>query len=277
MQATSVEFDANGDAVHPFARDASGQLRVVHASDYGAQPGDTLVTLQAAVRPFTPDQPAAAIDVQLGVSPRRSRRAAGSVGGRRLRLRARRPEQSDRGPAGARRRGDDVHHADAVRADEDLEPARRGNRDGTEFSHQYTVTLDIAQGQTVDNLVILDTLPDGVVIDGASAAGATVQVQQATNEVTATFNAPITGAAGPDATMVINFHVGETLAPGDPTTPVLDPATGASRALENNVAATADWTPSIPGTIRRPSSSIPPVRRTSSSRRRLPCRKRRRF
>ena len=93
---------------------------------------------------------------------------------------------------------------------------------------------------------MLDTLPDGVVIDGASAAGATVQVQQATNEVTATFNAPITGAAGPDATMVINFHVGETLAPGDPTTPVLDPATGASRALENNVAATADWTPLDP-------------------------------
>ncbi len=76
VQATSVEFDANGDAVHPFARDASGQLRVVHASDYGAQPGDTLVTLQLPFGSFTPDR--------CGPRPRRRGRmsSAGKDGSR---------------------------------------------------------------------------------------------------------------------------------------------------------------------------------------------------
>ena len=101
-------------------------------------------------------------------------------------------------------------------------------------------------GQTLTNLVIEDNLPDGVVIDGATAAGATVEIVQPQNQVTATFTNPVIGVDGPEATLVIDFHVGETLAPGDPATPVLDPATGAPRTLENNVTGSADWTPLDP-------------------------------
>ncbi|GAF87009.1 unnamed protein product, partial [marine sediment metagenome] len=68
VQSVSIEFDASGNATHPFARDSSGSLRVVHASDYGAKPGDTLVSLQLPFGSFAPDQPAVPIDVQLGVS-----------------------------------------------------------------------------------------------------------------------------------------------------------------------------------------------------------------
>jgi len=34
VAATVLEFDVNGEAIHPFARDASGELRVVRAADY---------------------------------------------------------------------------------------------------------------------------------------------------------------------------------------------------------------------------------------------------
>jgi|GEM_PF-5583255 len=68
VAATVLEFDVNGEAVHPFARDATGELRVVRAADYGLGPGDELVVLQLPFGSFTPDQTAQQISVRLEVS-----------------------------------------------------------------------------------------------------------------------------------------------------------------------------------------------------------------
>ena len=64
LPATVIEFDTNGQAIHPFARDGSGNLRVVSAADYGAARGDQLVVLRLPYGSFVPDQPAAAITVR---------------------------------------------------------------------------------------------------------------------------------------------------------------------------------------------------------------------
>ena len=44
--------------------------------------------------------------------------------------------------------------------------------------------------------------------------------------MTATLYGAVTGIAGVEATLTIHFYVGETMAPGQPGMPVLDPADG---------------------------------------------------
>ncbi|MEQ5857328.1 VCBS domain-containing protein [Halomonas sp. EF61] len=56
-----VTFDANGEAVHPLAKDANGDPITVLASAYGAQAGDTLVVAALPFASLTSDQPS--IDV----------------------------------------------------------------------------------------------------------------------------------------------------------------------------------------------------------------------
>ncbi len=56
-----VTFDANGEALHPLAKDANGDPITVLASTYGAQAGDTLVVAALPFASLTSDQPS--IDV----------------------------------------------------------------------------------------------------------------------------------------------------------------------------------------------------------------------
>lgn len=273
VQSTEVEFDASGNAIHPFARDATGALRVVHASDYGAQPGDTLVAMRLPFGSFSPDNPPAAIDVSLGLSNLADINVPlsfSAVGGFAFGRDEFNNPTADPPVVGATANGSINPTLFTIEKVSNLPEGETAT--GPSFPHQYTVTLDVAAGQTLTNLVIEDNLPDGVVIDGATAAGATVEIVQAQNQVTATFTNPVIGVDGPEATLVIDFHVGETLAPGDPATPVLDPATGAPRTLENNVTGSADWTPLDPRDDPSHSSSIPRVLRMSSWRNRSRCR-----
>lgn len=69
VDATVVEFDNAGQAVHPFARDAAGNPLIVRASDFGAAPGDQLVVLRLPFGSFVADQPPAAIAVTVQLSP----------------------------------------------------------------------------------------------------------------------------------------------------------------------------------------------------------------
>ncbi|HEX2891099.1 isopeptide-forming domain-containing fimbrial protein [Vineibacter terrae] len=244
VEATSIEFDASGNAVHPFARDAAGQLRVVHAADYGAQPGDTLVVLRLPFGSFTPEQPAADVQVQLGVSQLAdvgTPLTVSAVGGFAFGRDALDNPTTDNPVVGPTASGTVTPELFILTKTSNAPEGETAT--GPSFPRQYTVNLDVATGQTVTNLVLQDLLPNGVVVDSATAAGATVQILPAVNRVIATFDNPVVGVAGPDATLIINFHVGEFLTPGNPLTPVLDPATGGSRALENNVRASADWTP----------------------------------
>ncbi len=244
VEATQIEFDASGNAVHPFARDAAGQLRVVHAADYGAQPGDTLVVLRLPFGSFAPEQPAADVQVQLGMSQLAdvgTPLTVSAVGGFAFGRDALDNPTTDNPVVG--QTASDTVTPQLFTLTKTSNAPEGETATGPSFPHQYTVNLDVATGQTVTNLVLQDLLPNGVVVDSATAAEATVQILPAVNRVIATFDTPIVGAAGPDATLLINFHVGEFLTPGNPLTPVLDPATGGSRALENNVRASADWTP----------------------------------
>ena len=120
---------------------------------------------------------------------------------------------------------------------------------GPNFPRAYTLSLDIAAGQTLTDLVLTDRLPDGIVVTGAtitSGPAGSIDFDPDTNDLIVRFADPVLGAPGPDVTVRVTFHVGEFLEPGAPGTPVLDPATGAPRPLANELSATATWTPLDP-------------------------------
>jgi len=58
-----ITFDANGNASHPLAKDASGNALVINAASVGMKPGDQMVVLQLPYASVTNGQPS--IDIQV--------------------------------------------------------------------------------------------------------------------------------------------------------------------------------------------------------------------
>ncbi|BDG73590.1 beta strand repeat-containing protein [Roseomonas fluvialis] len=250
LSATVLEFDAAGQAVHPFARDGSGNLRVVNAADYGAAAGDQLVVFALPYGSFVPDQPAAAIQVTLNVSnladldtPLPISAVGGFAYGR---------DALNNPTADPPVLGQPVTvqlTPTLLTIDKTFNGPEGETATGPSYPRSYTIDLDIATGQVVTGASLLDTLPDGIVVIGTptiTGAPGSAAYDPITHTVSASLNGSVTGVAGPEATLTINFYVAETLVPGAANTPVLDPITGAPRTLENNVSAEVDWDPIDP-------------------------------
>lgn len=257
VTATVLEFDAEGEAVHPFARDQAGELRVVRAADYGLGPGDEVAVLLLPFGSFTPDQTPQQITVSLATSPLADVGVAlpvSAVGGFAFGRDALNNPTVDPpllGPVVAATITPTLLSLTKSFSGPDGETAT-----GPNFPRAYTLSLDIAAGQTLADLVFTDRLPDGIVVTNAAITAGpagTVALDPLTNDLTIRFTEPLIGAAGADVTVRVDFHVGEFLGPGAPATPVLDPATGAARPLANDLAATATWTPLDP---RDPTTTV---------------------
>ncbi len=126
---------------------------------------------------------------------------------------------------------------------------------GPSYPRAWESTATLATGQPFTNLTITDTIPDGVVITGTSlvnkATGlpmpgsiTVTQNPDGTQTVTAVFSGTVTGGPAMLPTLRTDWYVTEFLHDG--TTPVLDPATGGFRPLEQNSTLDADWDPLDP-------------------------------
>ena len=250
VHSTVVEFDAAGEATHPLARDSTGALRIVRAADYGAAPGDQLVVLQLPFGSFTPEQTPVSIAVNLTTSP------LADVGTP-LPITAVGGFAFGRDPLNNPTTDPPILGTPAqfaitptlLQLSKSFSGADGETATGPNFPRSYLLNLDVATGQTLTNLVFRDQLADGLVITGVSIVAGPegiVALDPATSDLTVTFGAPLVGIAGTDVTVRVDFYVGEFLAPGQPTTRVLDPGTGAPRLIANELSATADWLPLDP-------------------------------
>ncbi len=249
VEATQVEFDANGLALHPFARNPDGTPRVVTGT-----PGDTLLVLRLPFGSFTADQTPADIRLTLGLSPLADvdtplplSAQAGFAFGR---------DPFDNpgvdapvlGPASNAAINPTVVQLTKTYLGPEQETAT-----GPSYPRAVLVTGNLAPGQTFDGLVLTDRMPDGAVITGASLLGGTgsTSIDAATGVVTASFTA-ITGTPQ----LRVDYFIGEFLRDG--ATPVLDPVTGAFRDMPNDAALGVDWTPLDPRDQPRPILIDPP-------------------
>ncbi|WP_299288803.1 isopeptide-forming domain-containing fimbrial protein [uncultured Tateyamaria sp.] len=242
-------FDAAGEAVHPFATDTLGNPLVINAVDFGAQPGDTLVVFQLPYGSFSPGNPPVDIDVVLDFSPNADLAQdfnISALGGFAL------GEDAQDNP------GVDPPIRGAINTDivdqQLFQVSKASNipedeaATGPSYPYQYTLTVDVADGQTLDNFTLTDSLPTSIVylggltVNGGTGAVVTtepptdVQLTGATNDLVIDFT-EVTGTV----TVTFDYFITET----DGTDPVLDPNTGLGE-VRNTVTGEGDWTPLDP-------------------------------
>lgn len=132
---------------------------------------------------------------------------------------------------------------------------------GPNFTRQYSLIVDVPNGQTVTNLVVRDLLPPGLAFAGISSvspASGVVTAQPPTgtasaapdNELSVSF-ASVTGTAGGED-VVVKFSVFVPQLGADGV-PVIDPSAGSPTALRDDGSATGDFVPKDP---RDPPSSF---------------------
>ncbi|MBN2117468.1 MAG: isopeptide-forming domain-containing fimbrial protein [Anaerolineales bacterium] len=242
-----------GPVIHPYAvAPVTGESLIVCGT-----PGDKLVVLQLPFGSFVPGQPPAAIEINASLSD------LADVGNA-LTIRARGGYQYGATPLIDWCCG--IHDATILShpspnsgtwPGEPVTPrlftvtkAYNGPEDetatGPNFPRQYTVTVDIADGQTLVSLDVSDILPDNmqfVALVSSSPASTPVSTPSTSTPggtLTRHF-ASVTGGPGTaDATMTFSFYIPRLdSSSGD----VIDPVTGAPATSENEAQATADWTP----------------------------------
>lgn len=121
---------------------------------------------------------------------------------------------------------------------------------GPNFRYTWTIALDIADGQTITDLDVIDYLPNTVVIDASTItttpAGGTVvttppagvPANPTDNRIVVNF-ASVTGTASErDVLVTFEFYVPYNDADGNP---IIDPVTGDDRIIENNFSGVGDW------------------------------------
>jgi fimbrial isopeptide formation D2 family protein/uncharacterized repeat protein (TIGR01451 family) len=238
LQQWVLEFPAGGQVTHPYATTATGAPLLVSGT-----PGDTLVVLRLPFGSFTPGQTPSDIQVSLRVSPLAdlaqplNLQASGGFAYGRDPLVNPVADNPVTGAASTLAVTPTVLDLDKVYVGPEQETAT-----GPSYPREWLVKALIAEGQTVTKLVLTDRMPDGTFIKSASIVNGTgtVSFDNATGQVTATLTGSYTGGTAAP-TLKIEFYVTEFLRDG--VTPVLDPATGAFRVLENNARLDAEWQP----------------------------------
>ena len=158
LQTTVLEFDASGQATHPFAKDAAGNPLVIQGT-----PGDQLVVVQLPFGSYAPEQPEIEIDFTGIVSPNAQpdqSYAVTATGGFRYQLDAAGNPTVDEAIVGAP--STDPIEPKLFRITKTSNPPEHETATGPNFTHTYTVSMAVAPGQTVTDLLLEDTLPDEV-------------------------------------------------------------------------------------------------------------------
>jgi LPXTG-site transpeptidase (sortase) family protein len=129
------------------------------------------------------------------------------------------------------------------------DPAEGETATGPNFPHTYTLTVDIAEGQTISNLDVIDTFDGEITYLGGisaspaydSASGVPAVGATPANGATMSFRYnSITGGAGDDITITYDFFIPRI----DNTSGVIVPAdTGAANSSVNTIDSTGDWVP----------------------------------
>jgi LPXTG-site transpeptidase (sortase) family protein len=248
-----VTFNAGGNATHPIARNAAGAFINVTGT-----PGDELVVIRLPFGSFAYEQPPAVVTLNVNLS-----------------------NLADLGtPLGITARGgyefgytplDDWCCGDPASATLSawtapgtvtptlmtLAKAYAGPTDvsaetasGPNFRRQYTVTVDIAQGQTIADLRITDPLPNNLEYDGLDSAtpGYVLEDQPIAggarnppdNDLVLYWNSITGGAGTADAAATFSFFVPRDDAGG---AWVIDPTSGVAVSSCNNALASGSWIP----------------------------------
>ncbi len=242
VQATTLTFDASGHATHPYARTNTGAPVVVNGTA-----GDQLVVLRLPFGSYVPSQPAVPIVITASTS---SLADAGTA----LTLKTNGGFMYGNDPTDNPTTDPSLIGATSTTTVSPtllrLSTTYIGPEDetstGPNWPRQYTVAVDVANGQTVTNLDLTDVLPSDaqfIAVDstsGTTTAPSTPSTSTPGGTLTRRF-ASITGtAASVEASITFSLSI-PRLDAGSGV--VLNASTGAASTAVEDARASASWTP----------------------------------
>lgn len=243
LDLTELTFDASGEVVHPFAVDGLGNPIVVTGT-----PGDSLVVLELPYGSFSPGNPAIDIDLVLDFSPLGDLGETldiTAIGGFALGC-----DPLDNPTADAPIRGTPATLAvdqDLFTVEKTNEVSERDAVTGPSYPYEYTLTVDVADGQTLDDFVLTDNLPPEIVYLGnvqVSGGSGTVVTEPPLNVIaTPPNNQLVVDLGSVSGTVEVTFEYYINDDPALAPDPVINPATGDEVPVTNNVVGEGVWDP----------------------------------
>ncbi|WP_110640815.1 VCBS domain-containing protein [Salinicola sp. CPA57] len=272
LDLQSVTFDANGEAQHPFAKDANGDVLVIQAADYSYQAGDTLVVISLPFASVTQDQPAIAVSVNATLSDLADTAAVNgspnlditAVGGFELGNDALDNPMNDPSLIGTEAVVFTVLPT-VIAVEQTLDMDENETASGENHIHSLTTTVRPAGAgadtQSLTEVVVTQPIPTNVQVTAIDpgtgtlsaitlASGRVVNGQAAINALIARDDVFITeytvtyDTLQAEASSRVDFYVPESDASGNP---VLDPTTGDDVTITFGAPTGAGaWTPNDP-------------------------------
>ncbi len=251
-----VVFDANGDATHPFAKDAQGQPLVIKGT-----PGDELVVVQLPFGSYGPDQPPIDINFTGVVSSDAQPNPVPAYtivaqGGFRYDTDLANNPTVDVATMGQQQ--PDPVQPQLFRVTKTSDVPEGETVTGPNFTHTYSVNVAVAAGQTVTDLVLTDDLPDTVqFVTNTSTAGTEERVPSTTipgGTLEQKF-ASVTGTgSNTDAVMSFTYYIPQNDASGNNVIPL---NSGGTQTITNPSQASGHWTSTNPDFNSKQETSDP--------------------
>jgi fimbrial isopeptide formation D2 family protein/uncharacterized repeat protein (TIGR01451 family) len=252
LVTTELTFDASGNVEHPFAVDGLGDPIVVSGT-----PGDSLIVLELPYGSFSPGNPAVDIDVVLDFSPLADLDQGltiEAIGGFALGCD---PLDNPTDDAPVRQAAAPLEvNQQLFSVDKTNNSPEEDAVTGPSYPYEYTLSVDVANGQTLSDFTLTDNLPPEIVYLGnlqISGASGTVVTEPPldtlatppNNQLVIEFD-EITGLPPTDppvSTVEVTFEYYINDDPALSATPVIDPASGDEVPVTNSVTGEGTWEP----------------------------------
>ena len=241
-------FNAIAEVLHPVAVDATGAPLVVMGT-----PGDTLVVFELPFGSFAPGQTPVDIDVNLSLSDLADIdqdldlqvRGGFALGTTPLNDPASDPSitQSSFTTASVT--------PELFTLNKFINAPESETATGPNFQRTYIIEVDVVDGQTLEDFVVVDALPDSIVYLGSSivTGSGSILTEPGLNNVVPAGSlleidlGTIVGGPGVDAVIEIQYYVSDVDSSGNP---VIDPLNGDDSVTVNDVRGTATFRPLDP-------------------------------
>ena len=259
LKTTVITFDANGEAIHPFAKDAAGKPLVIQGTA-----GDELVVVELPFGSYGPSQPPIDINFKGQISPLAQPTKSYNVtatGGYRYQLDASGNPTVDHADFGTP--ANDPVQPQLFRLKKTSNTPEHETATGPNFKHSYTVSMAVADQQTVEDLILTDELPKEVQfvsVTSITGHGSTTQTQQSTPSTSAPggkleykFDNVVGTGSNDDVKLVFEYFVTQQ----DQNGPVIPLDTGGTKLITNTSSARGTWINHNP--------NFPPQQTVSSS------------
>jgi len=276
LNTTVLTYDGTTPLLHPYAVDSNGDPLEITSKPDGTplEANDTVVVLEMPFGSYTPEQPAAPVEITAHIS-NYSMVDLNQGGSEDLEVQVSTGFRYGTDPLDnpsvdpsvtGLNVSSQTFRPDLLAFEKVFTGPEQETSTGPNYVQQYKITIDIADGHTIDDLVIIDRFPNeiyylgNVNVSGSSGYSGNTTVRtygeilhgnpDAANysdgHLEVALDSPITGtAAGDDLVITFDFYVPEFYA--DETTPILGGSCNeADTPVINDASISGNWTPMDP-------------------------------